>query len=46
MTTTPHLQIALVQQAQAQKEVTVNEAFARIDTCAINGQKTSARAQT
>ncbi len=31
MTTTPHLQIALVQQAQAQKEVTVNEAFARID---------------
>jgi hypothetical protein len=31
MATTPHLQLTLVEQAQAQKEVTVNQALHRID---------------
>lgn len=39
MTTTPHLGITLVEQAQAQKEVTVNQAFARIDAILNSGAK-------
>lgn len=37
MATTTHLGITLVEQSQAQKEVTVNEAFARIDAVMNNG---------
>lgn len=37
MVTTPHLAVALVEQAQAQKEVTVNQAFARIDALLNTG---------
>lgn len=39
MSTTPHLGITLVEQAQAQKEVTVNQAFARIDAILNSGAK-------
>ncbi|MEK6746512.1 MAG: DUF2793 domain-containing protein [Pseudomonadota bacterium] len=39
MATTPHLGITLVEQAQAQKEVTVNQAFARIDALLNTGAK-------
>ncbi len=42
MTTTPHLAITLVEQAQAQKEVTVNQAFVRIDAVLGNGAKSRA----
>lgn len=37
MTTTPHLAITLVEQSQAQKEITVNEALARIDAATGSG---------
>ncbi|MEJ0009877.1 MAG: DUF2793 domain-containing protein [Alphaproteobacteria bacterium] len=37
MTTTTHLGITLLEQAQAQKEVTVNEAFNRIDALLNSG---------
>ena len=39
MTTTPHLAITLVEQSQSQKEVTVNQAFARIDAVLNSGAK-------
>jgi hypothetical protein len=39
MTTTPHLGVTLVEQAQAQKEITVNQAFARIDAILNSGAK-------
>lgn len=39
MTTTSHLAIALVEQSQAQKEVTVNAALNRIDALMNNGAK-------
>lgn len=39
MTTTPHLLIPLVEQSQAQKEVTVNAALTRIDALMNNGAK-------
>jgi len=39
MTTTSHLAITLVEQAQAQKEVTVNEALTRIDALLNTGAK-------
>ncbi len=42
MTTTPHLGITLVEQAQAQKEITVNQAFARIDAILNSGAKSRA----
>lgn len=42
MATTPHLGITLVEQAQAQKEVTVNQAFARIDAILNSGAKSRA----
>ncbi len=42
MATTPHLGITLVEQAQAQKEVTVNMALARIDAVLNNGAKSKA----
>lgn len=42
MVTTPHLGITLVEQAQAQKEVTVNQAFARIDAVLNSGAKSRA----
>ncbi len=42
MTTTPHLGVTLVEQAQAQKEVTVNQAFARIDAILNSGAKSKA----
>ncbi len=37
MTTTPHLSLALVETAQAQKEVTVNEALMRLDALLNTG---------
>ncbi len=37
MTTTAHMGITLIEQAQAQKEVTANEAFARIDALLNRG---------
>ncbi|TAE82623.1 MAG: DUF2793 domain-containing protein [Alphaproteobacteria bacterium] len=37
MTTTPHLGLTYIEQAQAQKEVTANEAFARIDAVLHHG---------
>lgn len=37
MTTTPNLGITLVEQSQAQKEITINEAFARVDALMNNG---------
>lgn len=37
MATTPHLQLTLIEQSQAQKEVTANEAFFRIDALLNNG---------
>ncbi|MDE3016916.1 MAG: DUF2793 domain-containing protein [Pseudomonadota bacterium] len=39
MTTTTHLGITLVEQSQAQKEVTVNEALTRIDAVLNSGAK-------
>jgi len=39
MTTTPHLSITLVEQSQAQKEVTVNAALIRIDALLNSGAK-------
>lgn len=39
MATTPHLGITLVEQAQSQKEVTVNQALARIDALLNSGAK-------
>jgi len=39
MTTTNHIGITLVEQSQAQKEVTVNAAFIRIDALLQNGAK-------
>jgi hypothetical protein len=42
MATTPHLGITLVEQAQAQKEVTVNMALARIDALLNCGAKSRA----
>jgi Protein of unknown function (DUF2793) len=42
MAQTAHLGITLVEQAQAQKEVTVNEAFGRIDAWLNNGAIASA----
>ncbi len=42
MTTTPHLGITLVEQAQAQKEVTVNTALVRIDAILNSGAKSRA----
>src|SRR5277367_1468211 len=39
MTTTNHLGITLVQQSQAQKEVTVNQAFTLIDAVLNTGVK-------
>lgn len=39
MTTTPHLGITLVEQAQAQKEITVNMALMRIDAILNSGAK-------
>ena len=39
MTTTTHLAISLVDQAQAQKEITINQAFTRIDAFLNNGAK-------
>lgn len=42
MTTTPHLGITLVEQAQAQKEITVNQALARIDAILNSGAKSRA----
>lgn len=39
MTTTSHIGITLVEQAQAQKEVTVNEALVRIDALLNSGAK-------
>jgi hypothetical protein len=42
MATTPHLGITLVEQAQAQKEVTVNQALARIDAVLNSGAKSRA----
>lgn len=36
MATTSHLEITLLEQSQAQKEITINEAFARIDAV-LNG---------
>jgi len=39
MTTTSHLSIALVEQSQAQKEVTVNTALSRIDAILNTGAK-------
>lgn len=41
MTQTTHLQLTLVEHAQAQKEVTVNMAFARIDALLNAGALTS-----
>jgi hypothetical protein len=41
MATTNHLQITLVEQAQAQKEVTVNAAISRIDALLNAGALTS-----
>jgi hypothetical protein len=37
MTTTPHLNISLVEQSQAQKEVTINTALSRIDALMNSG---------
>lgn len=42
MATTPHLGLTLVEQAQAQKEVTVNMALARIDALLNCGAKSKA----
>lgn len=42
MTNSPHLGIAFVEQAQSQKEVTVNQAFARIDAILNSGAKSRA----
>jgi Protein of unknown function (DUF2793) len=39
MATTAHLGITLIEQAQAQKEVTANEAFARVDALLNGGAK-------
>ncbi len=39
MATTPHLTLTLVEQAQAQKEVTVNEALKRLDAILNTGAK-------
>jgi hypothetical protein len=39
MATTPHIGITLVEQSQAQKEVTVNQALTRIDAVLGNGAK-------
>lgn len=39
MANTPHLGITLVEQAQSQKEITVNQAFARIDAILNSGAK-------
>ncbi len=39
MTTTSHINITLVEQSQAQKEVTVNTAFSRIDAMLNTGAK-------
>ncbi len=37
MATTAHLEITLLEQSQAQKEITINEAFARIDALLNSG---------
>ena len=37
MATTSHLEITLLEQSQAQKEITINEAFARIDAVLNSG---------
>lgn len=42
MATTNHLGITLVEQAQSQKEVTVNQALTRIDALVNNGAKSKA----
>jgi hypothetical protein len=42
MATTSHLGLTLVEQAQAQKEVTVNQAFVRIDALLNTGAKSRA----
>lgn len=42
MATTNHLGIALVEQSQSQKEVTVNQAFVRLDAVLNNGAKSKA----
>jgi hypothetical protein len=42
MATTSHLGIALVEQAQAQKEITINQAFSRIDALLNTGAKSRA----
>src|SRR6185295_16253008 len=42
MTTTTHLGITLVEQSQAQKEVTVNQALMRLDALLNNGAKSRA----
>jgi hypothetical protein len=39
MATTTHLSISLVEQAQAQKEITINQAFTRIDAILNTGAK-------
>ena len=44
MTTTPNLEIRLLEAAQAQKEITVNEALMRLDALSLRGAL--ARAQT
>ena len=44
MTTTSHINITLVEQSQAQKEVTVNAALARIDAILNTGAKSRATA--
>ncbi len=42
MTTTPHIAVTLVEQAQAQKEITVNQALTRIDAILNTGAKSRA----
>lgn len=42
MATTPHLGITLVEQSQAQKEITVNMALARVDAVLNSGAKSKA----
>ena len=39
MVTTPHLSVTLVEQSQAQKEITVNQALSRIDAVLNTGAK-------
>jgi hypothetical protein len=45
MTTTPHLAITLIEQAQAQKEVTMNDALMRMDAI-LNGGAIAAHLAT